>query len=521
MKVKQMYRYLIIGAGPAGLQLAYFLEKAGHDYLVLEGGTSPGSFFKHFPRQRGLISINKRYTGYEDPEINLRWDWNSLLSDSEELLMKHYSKSYFPKADTLVKYLGDFADHFGLNIEYNSRVVKISKDEVFEVVDQNGTRYSCRNLVVATGLSKPYIPPIPGIEFAESYESVSTDPEDFCNQRVLIIGKGNSAFEIADNLLSTAAVIHLCSPEPLKMAWQSHFVGHLRAVNNNILDTYQLKSQNAVFDAEIDRIEREGNQFRVSVSYLHAHGEKETLLYDRVITCTGFQLDQSIFDETCRPATAVGNRLPAQTSAWESVNIEGLYFSGSLTQMRDYKKSTSAFIHGFRYNCRALYRILEQRNHQKPWPKRVLDNDAQALTDAVIQRVNRTSALWQLFGFLADVVSVDGDQAAYYEEIPVDYVHDGPLGRSGHYYLVTLEYGPHHETNDPFNVTRIDRNDAAHADQSNFLHPVIRYFSGDKLVEEHHIIEDLESSWIEDVHVQPLLTFFRNTLPTHELSPTP
>ena len=37
--------YLVIGAGPAGLQLGHFLERAGRDYLILEGGPGAGSFF--------------------------------------------------------------------------------------------------------------------------------------------------------------------------------------------------------------------------------------------------------------------------------------------------------------------------------------------------------------------------------------------------------------------------------------------------------------------------------------------
>jgi len=73
--------YLIIGAGPAGLQLAALLERDGHDYAVLERGTAPGTFFIRYPRHRQLISIKKVYTGFDDPELNLRMDWNSLLSD--------------------------------------------------------------------------------------------------------------------------------------------------------------------------------------------------------------------------------------------------------------------------------------------------------------------------------------------------------------------------------------------------------------------------------------------------------
>jgi cation diffusion facilitator CzcD-associated flavoprotein CzcO len=52
-------------------------------------------------------------------------------------------------------------------------------------------------VIVATGVSKPYLPDIPGIELAERYDT-SVDPRDFVDQRVLIIGKGNSAFETAD-----------------------------------------------------------------------------------------------------------------------------------------------------------------------------------------------------------------------------------------------------------------------------------------------------------------------------------
>jgi len=30
--------YLVIGAGPAGLQLGYFFARAGRDYQILEAG---------------------------------------------------------------------------------------------------------------------------------------------------------------------------------------------------------------------------------------------------------------------------------------------------------------------------------------------------------------------------------------------------------------------------------------------------------------------------------------------------
>jgi cation diffusion facilitator CzcD-associated flavoprotein CzcO len=51
---------------------------------------------------------------------------------------------------------------------------------------------------------KSHIPEIPGIELAETYENHSTNKDDYKFKRVLIIGKGNSAFETATFILDTA-----------------------------------------------------------------------------------------------------------------------------------------------------------------------------------------------------------------------------------------------------------------------------------------------------------------------------
>lgn len=514
--IEQEVDYLIIGAGPAGLQVGYFLEQSKRDYLILEAGESPGTSFKQFPRHRQLISINKRYTGYDDPEKNMRWDWNSLLSDNNDLQFTDYSKDYFPNASTLVQYLGDFANRFKLNIEYETRVVSITKDGTFKVTDDRGNVYSCKRLVIATGLAKPYVPTIPGIELAENYADISIDPEDFKNQKVLIIGKGNSGFETADCLAGTTSAIHIASPNPITMAWESRYVGHLRAVNNNILDTYQLKAQNAILDASINKIEYRNNQYVVSFSYSHAQKENEQLLYDRVIVCTGFRFDTSIFDETCCPELTINDRFPRQTSAWESTNVKDLYFAGVLMHMRDFKKKASGFIHGFRYNIRALHRLFEQKYHQQAWPSRLIEPTSESLTEAIIQRVNRSSALWQQTGFLCDLIVIPkpGEAARYYEDMPADYIQDSDFAQHTHYYTVTLEFGvrSRDRTTDPFAINRIHKNDVDHAAQSDFIHPIIRRFQGNTLIAEHHIIEDLAGEWLEDEHVEPLLRFLQKQL---------
>ena len=509
--------YLVIGAGPAGLQLGYFLERAGRDYLVLEAGPTPGTFFRTFPRHRRLISINKPHTGWDDPELNLRMDWNSLLSDDPRLLFTRYTERYFPGADDLVGYLTDFAAATGVRVRYGTRVCRVDRDgRGFRLTDQRGTVYRARRVVVATGVGAPYLPPIEGIGTAEQYAAVSVDPADFTDQRVLVIGKGNSGFETADNLIETAAVIHVAGPESIRMAWRTHYVGHLRAVNNGLLDTYQLKSQNALLDGTVDRIERRDGGYLVTVRFARANEVSKDIRYDRVIVCTGFRFDASIFAESCRPELVINDRFPAQTCEWESVNVPDLYFAGTLMQVRDFKRSTGGFIHGFRYGIRALHRILQRKHFALPWPSRSLPTDPAALADAILGRVNRTSALWQMFGFLCDLVVPGrdaGEPARYHQELPVDYVPGAGFGDN--WFTVTLEYGPDHDRFDPFDVSvgRISQSDAANSAKGRYLHPVVRHYAGGELRGEHHVTENLENEWDDPVvHREPLRAFLAGRL---------
>lgn len=144
--------YCVLGAGPAGLQMAYFLQRAGRNYAVFERAPRPGSFFTRYPRHRKLISINKRHTGKANAEFNLRHDWNSLLSHDPRLLFRHYSRAYFPDAGDMVRYLGDFADRLGLHVLYNTTIAHVTLDKdpqawnghYFILTDQMGHAHRCR-----------------------------------------------------------------------------------------------------------------------------------------------------------------------------------------------------------------------------------------------------------------------------------------------------------------------------------------------------------------------------------------
>jgi thioredoxin reductase len=496
--------YLVIGAGPAGLQLGWFLQQAERDYVIVEAEGTAGSFFRRFPRHRRMISINKPHTNWVDPELNLRMDWNSLLSDDPELLFTRYTDRYFPDADDYVRYLEDYARSCRLNIAYDTRVTRVARpgghgDGDFAVPDQYGGTMRARRVIVATGFTLPFVPPIPGIDTTERYDEVSVDPDDFTDQRVLIIGKGNSAFETADNLIERAAVIHVLGPKSINFAWRTHFVGHLRAVNNNFLDTYQLKAQNMVLDATILDIDRVGPHYLVTMSFSRRDKVME-LEYDRVITCTGFRMDTSMFDASCRPELTINDRFPALTSEWESVNVPGLYFAGTLTQSRDFKRYSSAFVKGFRYGIKALQRVLDCKYEGLEWPHQELPARPEALADAVMARINRTSALWQQYSFLCDLIELlPGGIARYYEEVPVDHVLDGTFGAADRFLTVTLEYGAGHETIDPFDVEVGRAWEADPTHEVRYLHPAIRSYANGRLTTFLQLPEDLCNEWSDEV----------------------
>uniref|UniRef100_H2YH93 FAD-dependent oxidoreductase domain-containing protein 2 n=1 Tax=Ciona savignyi TaxID=51511 RepID=H2YH93_CIOSA len=494
--------YCVIGAGPGGLQMAYFLENAARDYIVFEKGYGAGTFYLKYPIHRLLISINKRNTGKTNKEFNFRHDWNSLVSHDESLQMTKYSEDFFPPADTLVQYLNDFATKLNLKIQYNSTIHDVMKreDKLFQMWDQHDNTYTCKYVIMATGIAKPKEPQFQGHEYVDGYEDLSVNRSDFEKQSVLILGRGNAAHETAQHIMGNTNVIHMMSRSTTRLAWATHYVGDLRALNNGILDTYQLKSLDGLFEGDVNELIVTKSPLDGRLYILH---DNKTLTspgqdklptiandavrdgYDRIIRCLGFEFDFDIFHPSLvvnRAGNSRKGKYPRISFLFEALGSRNLYFAGTNAHSLDHRKSAGGFIHGYRYTARSLHHALEWKNHGVQWPA-VKFNNPMDLIPHILKRVNEASDIYQMFSALCDVVIFGEDKisSTYLEAYPCSMLsrlprvtgHPTPEGIM----VIAMEYGKNFSPGkDPFHDERVT-NEPSQAHQSNFLHPVMYYYN--------------------------------------------
>jgi thioredoxin reductase len=484
---KREFQVIVIGAGPGGLQLGYYLEKTGIDYLILDRAVDVGSSFERFPVHRKLLSINKIHTGCSDSKKNLRWDWNSLLSDSS-LKLSDFDQEYFPNADSLVAYFREFAASEKIRFRANSNVTRVSRSgEKFVVRVEQAGEYTCELLVMATGLSIANIPNVPGIELAEHYATHDLSADASRNKDILILGKGNSAFETATNFLPHAARVHLLSPNYLRWAWRSHYPGDLRQINSPFFETFPLKQQNAVLSGTVLRIERLGQKYAVDIEWTE-NGHRSQFLYDRIIACTGFRFDSSLFADDIVPSLAHGEKLPALTCQWESRNVGGLYFCGTLMQSVDYRKSSSAFLHGMRYNATILSRLLEARLRGTTISGMRVAPDADLICNQIFERIRASSSLWHLYDFLCDAFVFDEAEGTFerFEDVSVKMMREDPTFKDSSRIEFRFTFENPAEAPEKEKFSNIG-----------LLHPVLHFYVRGESLGSCHMYEDVYAEWAQ------------------------
>jgi thioredoxin reductase len=460
------YTNIIIGAGPSGIQLGYYFKEKNIEYVILEKSDICGSFFDKFPLSGKLISINKKYTGSDVPDFNLRHDWNSLLSDKKDLLMTNYSDDYYPDSDDLVRYLNDFAKVNELNIKYGIRVKKVKKEEdnsytlITVDKDNNTVEYKCDKLIVATGLSKPVLPNtsanvITDIKhyghYEKNYFKKKENLDKFKNKSLLIIGNGNAAFELGNLLNSYCSSISIIGRGTKEWAMSTHYTGDLRSTYLPFMDTFLLKSLNSIDVAQFSNdsrfhIEQQTENDKYSLSLVckdngclvkHPFYTDTIDGFDHIIYCTGWKFDTSIFD--FKIDLTKNDKYPEILPHYESTNNENLFFVGALMHSLDFKKSSGGFIHGFRYLIKNFVNI----NYNCEFTVSVF-KDINDLVSKIFHKINKTSPMYQMYGQICDFFYLDKEtnEILYYDDINISFVLNGyfPMN-TDKFFIVSLDYG--------------------------------------------------------------------------------
>lgn len=199
--VMKQTQTLVIGASISGLALAASLQRQNIEFIVIEKGSQIASPWRnHYERLH--LHTNKRVSN---------------------LPYKKFDKKIprYPTRQQVVEYLEDYRKEFNINPIFDTEAKSIRRECDSWVTETNNETFESKYLIMATGaFGKPRPVHFPGVEtfsgrIMHSYEYKSGT--DFKGKRVLVVGFGNSACEIAIDLHEQGATPFMAVRSPVNI----------------------------------------------------------------------------------------------------------------------------------------------------------------------------------------------------------------------------------------------------------------------------------------------------------------
>jgi putative flavoprotein involved in K+ transport len=181
----------VVGGSQAGLAMGYYLRELGRRFVILERADSIAPAWRQ--RWDSLTLFTPR--GYSSlPGLPFPGDPDD-----------------YPTRDEVIGYLERYAETFELPIELNCEVHRLSHESGRFVLDVDGRMVTADQVVVATGpFQTPYVPKLAEQLDSGVWQAHSTGyrrPSDVPEGTVLVVGGGNTGFQIAKELSATHKVV--------------------------------------------------------------------------------------------------------------------------------------------------------------------------------------------------------------------------------------------------------------------------------------------------------------------------
>jgi putative flavoprotein involved in K+ transport len=311
---------VVIGGGQAGLAMGWHLGRRGLDFVVLEAGPELGHVWRD------------------------RWDSLKLFTPARYSALPGQPfpapAETYPTRDAVANYLYKYAKTFDLPVTLNARVTDLRRaGDSFEV-RTGGDVYRTRQVVVATGpFQVPFTPPSARMldpAVAQVHSTAYRNPQALPDGPVLVIGGGNSGFQIAEELSTAGRQVDLSIgarypmlPQRLlgrDLFWWLNRLGLMRVSADSRLGRRVRSRGEFIIGTNRRRLQAAGVRFRPRL--VGAQGgtvrfaDGSALDVTTVIWATGFRPDYSWIHI---PGVADDGRIVHRRGVSE---VPGLYFLG-------------------------------------------------------------------------------------------------------------------------------------------------------------------------------------------------
>jgi putative flavoprotein involved in K+ transport len=312
---------VVIGGGQAGLAMGYNLARQGRDFVILEAAGAPAAAWRS------------------------RWDSLRLFTparyDSLPGRVFPADPDSYPTRDQVVDYLAGYARDLELPVELNSAVRAVRQTDGGYAVQLDDRTYIADQVVVATGpFQTPRLPAAlaEGLDpdVTQLHSSEYRRCEDLPSGSVLVVGGGNSGYQIAEDLAADSdRQVHLSvgsrqTPLPPRILGRELFgILQLTGLMNTTVGSRlgrRLRDRETLIGSSNRQAKRKGIQLHSRAQSASGtqvvFDDGASLTVDAVIWATGFDTDHSWIDV---PVFDPDGRILHERGVTASL---GLYFLG-------------------------------------------------------------------------------------------------------------------------------------------------------------------------------------------------